>query len=336
MLTVIALVGTAACQSDGGDDGRISISAVTGTGIPDPIFAELWVGQELGWFDEAGIDFELSVAQGALDATSALVGGAADIGVFFADPIPDMHLQGEEVQAIYQTFYSPVYEVIYPAGSEVQSLAQMEGRRLGVIGPGSTTVPFGRWALQQAGVDPETVEFVPVGFGAEGAAAIAANRVDAAMWYFAWTPLIEDQGVDITVEAIEGLDGRYAGGMVTAMPDTLAERDQDIVTFLQVYTRAREFCLSDPEGCIDAYIAGSDDETPRDILLNALQERNALSQLPPEAEGLHGYTDASYWETMVGLLLDADWIEDAPPVADMFSTEFIEPANQPPPSADDG
>lgn len=340
VLAVGVLLGAAtACGSDDGDgEGgeRISFTAVTGTGIPDPIFAELWVGQELGWFDEAGIDLEVEVAQGALDATSALVGGAADLGVFYADPIPDMHMQGEEVQAIYQMFYSPVYDVVFPEGSEVSSLAEMEGQRLGVIGPGSTTVPFGRWALQQAGVDPDTVEFVPVGFGAEGAAAIAANRVEAAMWYFAWTPLIEDQGIDITVSPIEGLDGVFAGGMIAAMPDTLADRESDVTTFLQVYTRIREFCLSDAEGCIDAYIAGSEDETPRDVLLNALQVRNELSQLPPEANGLHGYTEASYWETMVDLLLDGGWIEESPPVEQMFSTDFIEAANEAPPNAEEG
>src|SRR5690606_23418836 len=72
------------------------------------------------------------------------------------------------------------WEIIVPADSDIKTIADLEGKTIGVGGLSWGNVPVTRAILQEAGIDPATdVEIVPVGQGPSAVDAFRSGTIDA-------------------------------------------------------------------------------------------------------------------------------------------------------------
>ena len=156
------------------------------------LYLPVYVADEMGYFEEAGIDANLQVFKaGGGTSMAAVLGG--DMDVYIGSTSAALRAASKDTNAVIigalMTQYASnvvmrgefAREKGLTADSTVEErLAALEGARIGVTGAGSGTHQLALYMLTEAGLDPErdaTVVFV--GGSNEILAAFSRDRIDA-------------------------------------------------------------------------------------------------------------------------------------------------------------
>jgi NitT/TauT family transport system substrate-binding protein len=109
---------------------------------------------ESGYFDQQGLDIELTQIPGSTVLTAALIAGEAQFGTVGASAPTEARLGGADLVMIADTAPVLVFWVI--SRPEFRSVADLKGKRIGITRIGTATHFAGRVALRHHGLDPET------------------------------------------------------------------------------------------------------------------------------------------------------------------------------------
>ncbi|MGR0219771.1 ABC transporter substrate-binding protein [Agromyces sp. ZXT2-6] len=199
-LTVVALGAAAALALSGcTDSGAAPTSAPTedaGSGelrsvrvaaLPIAETGALWAAMEEGIFEDQNIEVEVVPAQGGAQAIPALLSGdiqfaigqpfgpfradLQDLGVVIIGDYADSLAEGKDVNA-----------VVSLGDSGIAGPADLAGKRVAVNSLGAAGDVTIMKAVEDAGGDPTTIEFVEVAFP-DAQAQLEAGNIDAA-----WVP----------------------------------------------------------------------------------------------------------------------------------------------------
>jgi NitT/TauT family transport system substrate-binding protein len=125
-----------------------------------------------------GADVEI-VTLSTTSGVQALIANRSDLAPHGADELIIGAAEGAELIA----YGSPQSKINYVlvGKTEIDSVAALEGRTIGMSGPAGFDALLTRFSLADVGLDPETdVNFVQIGGSPDRAAALLAGRVDAA------------------------------------------------------------------------------------------------------------------------------------------------------------
>jgi NitT/TauT family transport system substrate-binding protein len=146
--------------------------------------AEAYYAQELGLYAKAGLSVEINTFQSGAASSSALAGGAIDIGISDALSLASAHSHG--IQLIYiapasiSTKSNPAYVVMVPSASPIATAKDFDGKTIGVNGIKNVLqIPTEAW-IDNNGGDSKTVKFVEMPFPALGPAMLA-GRIDGGL-----------------------------------------------------------------------------------------------------------------------------------------------------------
>lgn len=153
-------------------------------GIPqiDPLASNMTVGQALGYYAEEGLDVRFQGVNGSAQVIQGVAAGHNTFGITNIEPMLEAVAKGTDpgVVWIYNMTRATNYEIGVPRESPITDARQLKGKAIGVPNMGSGAVQFARNVVQEVGLDPKNdVEILPVGFTAQAATAIRANRVQA-------------------------------------------------------------------------------------------------------------------------------------------------------------
>lgn len=138
----------------------------------------LWVPIEMGYFEELGLEVELIAGPADASAPTRFVAeGQADVGYPSPGVLTAAIDAGIPVTSIFNMAAGQVFNFALPAGSDITSPQDLEGKRISLWAAGGEVVvnPM----LVELGVDPSTVEFVDG--GAQWGQMASLGQVDAAI-----------------------------------------------------------------------------------------------------------------------------------------------------------
>jgi NitT/TauT family transport system substrate-binding protein len=101
------------------------------------------------------------------------------------------------IKAVYLHDVKSAYEIVVPEESAIKAIADLKGKKIGVISLASGAIPTVEAMFHQAGVDIKSVELLPVGTGAQALAALRADRVQALSLFRGSHAAIENFGVKL-------------------------------------------------------------------------------------------------------------------------------------------
>src|SRR5690606_6087870 len=166
----------------------------------DEAYAPYMVAQEVGYFKQEGLDVTLVPVAGAKQALIQLASGNAEVSL--VSPVDLMIGQqpphNMKVQLFYNNYYSCIWSVSVLPDSPLNSVEQLKGKKIGVSSMGSSGVTFGKAFLASAGLQiPRDAQFLPIGVGGQGAAALRSKAVDAAVYWDAMVTKMELAGLSM-------------------------------------------------------------------------------------------------------------------------------------------
>ena len=152
----------------------VRIGLATSTWAP---YAPVYLADDLGYYAKHGIKVEVTAYRGGGAAQQALAADAADIINFTPPGVALAVKKGIKEKIIGPGMPTPLgWNIVVLADSPIQSLTDLEGKKVGISRKGSTTDFFSLAMADRAGV---TVETVPVGTSAL-ISALKAGDIDAA------------------------------------------------------------------------------------------------------------------------------------------------------------
>ncbi|MQA13259.1 MAG: nitrate ABC transporter substrate-binding protein [Pseudonocardiaceae bacterium] len=167
--------------------------------IPIVDVAPVYLGMQRGFFEESGLNLELSSGQGGAAIIPGVVGGSLDIGFGNNTSLVLAASKGLPLQVIASGVYSTgergedYVELLVGDDSPIRSAADLAGKTVAVNtlqNLGDTSV---RDSVRDAGGDPEAVRFVEMPFPNMNAA-LAGGEVDAIWQVEPFLALAKAQG----------------------------------------------------------------------------------------------------------------------------------------------
>lgn len=123
----------------------------------------LFYGKELGAFQKYGVEPEVKIFHGGPELLQQVRSGTVHIGEIGLPPFSKAFSEGLSARIVASTFIRQLDHYV-AALPEIQSLADLRGKRIGILSRGSCDEYFIRLLLDEQGIDPEQeVEIVPLG-----------------------------------------------------------------------------------------------------------------------------------------------------------------------------
>lgn len=254
----LALTGgglLAACGDD--DDGDDSTGAGTQGGSPDttrpepasvtsmmPFAASLGYVLDLtarsrGHFEREQLDVDIQFGRSSGQALQAVLSGQADIvraGVL--EIVPPVLDEGAGLTSIAMVNQRLIYALLSAPDDPIRTLEDVRDKTVGLPSLGGNAETTLRLVLEEAGIDPASVELVPAGFDAAAFGLIEQGRIDAMFTNTDIRATLEAQGVDIVPADLD--DTNPLLGLVLTTTDEYREGNADVlVRYLRALDQAR-------------------------------------------------------------------------------------------------
>src|SRR5262245_31528231 len=156
------------------------------------VYAPMFIAIDKGYFVEEGLEIEIVKAGGGV-STPALISGDIQYSTSAASTLSAM-LTGAPLKIVYTNADRTNYE-LWSTTPEVRTVADLPGKSLGVISRGDTMEIAARLALQQHGVDPDSVTYVAVGIGPQRVSAMQTGSVASVVLSMSDLAIAQEAGI---------------------------------------------------------------------------------------------------------------------------------------------
>lgn len=130
------------------------------TGVTSFANADIVVAQEMGFLADYGVAIELQNLRSGVSVVQGVVGGALDVGASSIEPVVNAAGGGGDIVIIGAASDRLAVSAVTPR--DVLTPADLRGRQLGVQEVGAFREVMTRLVLQQGGLTPDDVQYVPV------------------------------------------------------------------------------------------------------------------------------------------------------------------------------
>ncbi|MGY1661849.1 ABC transporter substrate-binding protein [Geodermatophilus sp. SYSU D00705] len=260
-----ATLTLSACGSGDGDTtagaastGAGELQKVTVGVVPVVDVAALYVGEAQGFFADRGIELDIQFGTGGAALVPGLMNDSYDFVYANVVTLLQARDEGLPLSAVAEGGRSTGEEgadhggVLVPEASDIQDAGDLAGRRVAVnalLGLHELTT---RAAVEAAGADPDSVEFVELPLQ-DMAGAMAAGQVDAIATSEPFLGVAKAQGNRLVASQFVETDPDF----VTALYVTTEQKTQQDAELVEAFTAAVEESME--------YAAGHDDEVRAEL-----------------------------------------------------------------------
>ncbi len=208
------------------------------------------IATKFGWFANDGIKVELVPLPGSGDCTKLTATKDVHFSLPSAEPVLVIRQQGAKIKFFYTAYQANIYGFAVPEESPIKSVADLRGKKIGLIGMGSAGAIVARALVSEAGMDPQKdVSIVVAGEGAQTAAMLKANQIDALSQFDTQYALVQNAGVKLRRLAHPGIDKFPSNGFI-ALEDVLKEKRKQATALAKGYAMGTAWAMANPEAAV--------------------------------------------------------------------------------------
>lgn len=240
---------SAASAGDGGGEA-LTIDIGTPSDTLSSSFYAFVAARDLGYWEEEDLTVNLVPGSGSGSLVEQIIAGNLPTGAPSTPAVVEALGSGLELVNWYHYQTGSIFGIWVPEDSDIQSVADLAGKTIGISEPGGGELAVLNAALEDAGIDPVTgVSTIPVGTGEPVTVeAIEGGQVDAYSSSKNDSFSLISQGValrDITPPLYEDFPGR---AMITTQ-ESLDEHREEFIRFARGIAKATLFCDTNPDAC---------------------------------------------------------------------------------------
>ena len=291
----------------------------------------LFLGNPLGFYKQEGVEVEFGTAAGSAATLQLIAAGQVQMGYIGMDVLilakaknPDL-----PITAVYLQDRGNIYEIVVPEESDIKSVADLKDKSIGVANLASGAIPSLKATLADAKLNPDaSVGLIPVGNGAQAAAALRSGRVQALSLFRAQHALIETLGYKFRYFTRDA-----PSAVIAANTDFLKQNPEAVTKVLRGVVMASAFAEANPEATVKEFwkLFGkpqglSDDEAMKRSR-HVLSSTAKLWKDHKDASVKWGDMTAAQWDAMQQFLVSQKLLEKPVATEALFTTSLIAKVN---------
>jgi NitT/TauT family transport system substrate-binding protein len=229
-----------------------------------------WIGKALGYNAKEGIDVDVHSTLGnAAEGPQLVAAGRADVTITALEGllVPASQHRDTGLVFVYDFYQRPVFRLLVAAKSAIKSVAELKGKKIGIITPGAPQEPLLQSFVADAGLTPRDVTILVVGQDAPAAEALRTGRVDALLeprsTFAVWLASGYDFRELPQPKSFDGLVGSSFAVARSALADP-AKRAA-IVHFFRTIAEATVFAKANPEAAVKLDFAMYPEVMPKSL-----------------------------------------------------------------------
>ncbi|MGJ9385009.1 ABC transporter substrate-binding protein [Salipaludibacillus sp. CF4.18] len=284
--------------------------------------SNLYLADEKGWFDEAGLDFEYIPGSGGGDAVRNIISGNADIAFANVEAVLLALEQGEELRVIYNIYPENVFNIVSLKDSNINTMEDLRGKDVGVYSRASGTYQNLLVLLHQAGMTEEDVNIIETGVLNFGP--LMNNQVVATA--ATDTGLFDAQQNDIgEVDVMEAKDVlNTPADVFVVTEDVFQEKEDMLLRFLQVYRDSVNYTMDQPEEAAEIAVDAAIDGQDKDRNIEIIHIRNKSSTNDELEEKGLGWLNTEVLQEVEEVYYDLGLLEERVNIENFTTNEFVE------------
>ena len=297
---------------------------------PSITVADFYVAQDTGFLREEGLKLEINFAGNGAVGTQIAATGQAELADVTMEPYIAGYDKGMRGKFIAARGNINIYFLAVAKNGPYKSMADLNGKKIGVVSMGSSALYYIKSMARTAGLDPQADMFLPVGFGDSAAAAFKSGQVQALALNLLPYAGLERAGMQF--DYIYHPTIRDAGnyGYFVSEATLNSKRDQ-LVGFTRAMLKTDIFMRTNPEAALRIFWkhhpnmrpAGSEEEALR---LGKME----LTFAPAGAEGLRperlSMLDKGALERMLKAMQDEEMFKPGFKVDDLVDVSVFQAA----------
>lgn len=304
----------------------------------DESFAPVAVAQYLGYFKEEGLEVQILPVRGSNEVAIQISAGNADVGLASpADAIIGMQ-DGKDldVQYFHNLYYQNIWPISVTASSPIKSVAELKGKKIGVLSMGSTGISFGRAYARDAGLDPaKDVTFIPIGVGAQALTAIRQQVVDGLVFNDAALAKFGVLGLKTRLLPVSEKLRDLPDTSILAKRDTLKTRQKEMIGFARAIARGHLFSIQNPGAAVKITWKLFPEAEPKNMpakeaLVQGIAVASARLAIwsSPKTKGVAGAFIEQDWKNLVGFLQEQGLLKQTIPPSRIYTTALLPEINK--------
>ncbi len=293
------MLGACAGSSNSGSTkgGKKTISVAFGLALGNPSNPFAWIGKELGYFDQEGIDPNIiSLGGDSARGNAMLASGQLDVGIFGLEDVLRGAAGGRTIKAhaVYNVQSRSQYEGVVMPGSGISRLTDLKGKKVGIPQLGATLETYVNAVLADGGLSSSDVKYVATGIGAPMGEALRKGQVDAAFATRGQLGTLLTGGYKLRFLPRPAFAENFITGNIVAQDNLAASKMQALKGYLRAYTKAIVFSKANPRAAMLINWHMYPDAVPKNVpfeqaLNSAISTYTAYLSYITERDGKWGY-----------------------------------------------
>lgn len=286
-----------------------------------PAFAPQQIAKAKGYYEDAGLDVSFAAGKGGADAAKQVAVGNAELAGALIDTVMVVRANGLPVKGIANLGTGAFYQIVVNKEAGVSSLADLKGKRVGVIGYQDTGYYNLQGALSTAGMTKDDVDVQAVGVGGVVQLMISGD-LDAIVSVPEFTYAVEQAGIPVDTYLISDFFPGMAQVMV-ASEDIIAEKPEMVKAFVAATLRAIDDIVADPVAAAEAFVAAVPQQAGKEAEVAEIFRRYATLVYDDGKGGTLGAFEPAEIEQMATFYEAADILPGGFDAAASYTNEFV-------------
>jgi putative hydroxymethylpyrimidine transport system substrate-binding protein len=320
LLSLILALAACGEKSEDGSTERQPLS-LTLDFYPNPDHAGIYMAEQLGYFEEAGLDVSVDAPADPSAPIKLVAAGRSDLAITYEPELMLAREQGLDVVAVGALVNRPLTSMIWLKKSGIKGVGSLKGKTIATAG-----IPYQDKFLQTilARVDltPEDVKAVNVGFGL--LPALVGGSAQAMLGGYRNVEGVDlrERGKAPVVTPVDELGvPTYDELVLVAQRQALEEDPDRFRLFLAALERGTEAAVEQPGAATKAITAANHDLEPK---LTAAEVKATLPLLGAQRPGQpYGFMDPQEWEAFAGWMRDNGLIESLPKASELLNNDYL-------------
>lgn len=288
---------------------------------PNTNHTGLYVAKALGYFDEVGLDVEITQPPEG-DAESLVGAGKAQFGISFQDTM---------AAALCSESALPITAVATLIQHNTSGIVSLKGN--GITSPkGMQGKKYATWdapiekamiknVVESDGGDFSKVELIPSTVSDE-VSALQSKQIDSIWIFYAWAGVkMQVENIDVDYFAFKDINPvfDYYTPVVIANNDFLAQKPETAKKFLSALKKGYEYAISNPEAAADILCQAAP-ELDKTLVL---ESQKYLAQQYKAEVSRWGYIDPARWNAFYNWLNDNNLVASKLPENTGFTNDYL-------------
>ena len=291
--------------------------------------AAFFAAEELGYFDEAGLDVSIDSGNGSAGAVTRVASGAYQMGFADINALVEFNTQNPDqaAKAVMMLYDAPPFGVYTLKSSGITEPSQLEGKTLGAPVFDASYKLFPAFAAQ-VGIDSDAVPRVNMDPPLREAMLVTGEVDFISGHYFSSMLDLQSKGVaeaDIVPMLYSDYDMDFYGNAVIASEQFMAENPDAVRAFNAAVAKGMQYVIDNRDEAVEM-VAKVDPLIDKELERRRLDMAIEKNILTPhvQANGM-GDVDTDRLASSIEQLAGALALENPPAVEDIWTAEFLPP-----------